>query len=457
MRRVKIRGIYATALTKLLKDRNFEIVLPSEKISERFDLSNNSGADILIYDKEDMNGVTIHGNGCEEVISILKEEFDDVIIRKVESGAIYCGFIKEVDPKRKDILIDIGADKYGLLSLHNYWGYLREGEKVLVQVKGEIKDFYLLSNQLRMFGESLVLIKNGFTKLSKHIKNQIEKDKLLDLSKEAKMKGWGILVKSLAEGRDIKELRAEMERLIEKESEIRKRFENAEKPTILENGFEIYFVDFTPMSKAKLDRIRNSVEKTIEGHHLLKSGNLCELADFADSLIGEIEEKKIIEKISAVIKEELPRVGNKYQVVVKKLNGTERTVHGVISEMNDFVKIKRNLKAGRKYDALDMEIEEGDYALTFIKNGAWLMKNEYYNKDGKLKGKYFSITTAIELFPKFARCIDLELDVVENSNGERKIIDMEIMEEKIKEGVISKKMGDKAIEIANRIMSGELK
>jgi predicted RNA-binding protein associated with RNAse of E/G family len=456
MKRVKIRGIYATALTKLLKDKNFEITLPSEKISERLDIMDNGSADILIYDKEDMNGVTIHGNGCKEVIDALREEFNDVIIRKVENGAIYCGFIKKVDPMHKDIIIDIGADKYGLLSLHNYWGYLREGEKVLVQVKGETKDFYLLSNQLRVFGDSLVIIKNGFTKLSKHIKNNTEKEKLLELSKEARMKGWGILLKSLAEGKSIEELRNEMDSLIQKENEIRKRFEASDKPTMLEGGFEIFFVDFTFQDKEKLDLIRNSVKETILGHHFLKSGNLCELADFADLLVDGMEKEKISKKILEVIKEEL-NVGNRYIVIVKKLNGTERMVRGTITEINEEIVIKRNLRAGRRYDALNMEIEEGDYALTFIKNGNWFLKNEYYDKNGKLKGKYFSIVTQIELFPRFARCIDLELDVIEDMNGNRKIIDTEIMEEKIRKGIMSQEVGRNVMEIANKIMSGEFK
>lgn len=60
--RVKIRGIYATALTGLLLKRGFEIVSPSEVIRARFGLPESPGPEeVLIVDRRDKQGVAIEG------------------------------------------------------------------------------------------------------------------------------------------------------------------------------------------------------------------------------------------------------------------------------------------------------------------------------------------------------------------------------------------------------------
>ena len=74
--RVKIRGIYATALTGLLLEREFEIVSPSDLIQARLDLpANDQPEEVLIVDRHDKQGVLIEGvrGGVEEVVAALRE------------------------------------------------------------------------------------------------------------------------------------------------------------------------------------------------------------------------------------------------------------------------------------------------------------------------------------------------------------------------------------------------
>jgi len=106
MFKVKIRGIYATALTKLLLDyknflRNqtspnllfdngFAVVEPSATVRERFELEEkDESPDLEVYDRQDKQGV--QASGTADVIktftSILQSCLDDVVIRQKEAPA----------------------------------------------------------------------------------------------------------------------------------------------------------------------------------------------------------------------------------------------------------------------------------------------------------------------------------------------------------------------------------
>ncbi|MEM3642189.1 MAG: hypothetical protein QXH37_09740, partial [Candidatus Bathyarchaeia archaeon] len=60
--KANVRGIYTTALTKLLLDHNFEIVNPSLAIKKRFGLNDNfAPPDLKIKDRYDLQGVRVLG------------------------------------------------------------------------------------------------------------------------------------------------------------------------------------------------------------------------------------------------------------------------------------------------------------------------------------------------------------------------------------------------------------
>ena len=45
----------------------------------------------------------------------------------------------------------------------------------------------------------------------------------------------------------------------------------------------------------------------------------------------------------------------------------------------------RSFSEGR-YDGLDLPIERGDYGLTEVKEGSWIVKHSYYSMEKELKG-----------------------------------------------------------------------
>ncbi len=62
--RIKVRGVYSTAITRLLLDWDYVVVDPSLKTRERFGLDFPEGLhDILICDRDDFQGIEMVGGG----------------------------------------------------------------------------------------------------------------------------------------------------------------------------------------------------------------------------------------------------------------------------------------------------------------------------------------------------------------------------------------------------------
>ena len=87
MFKVKVRGIYSTALTRLLIDHGFRIVQPSATIRERFRIKDfidlQETPDLDIHDRRDRQGVYAAGSFSilRILASILKSELYDVVLR----------------------------------------------------------------------------------------------------------------------------------------------------------------------------------------------------------------------------------------------------------------------------------------------------------------------------------------------------------------------------------------
>ncbi len=454
--KVKIRGIYTTALTKLLIEKGVEVVQPSKLTNDRFsDLKDDKSATTIIYDKDDSNGVTISGTNAEDVAKLIFNHFSDSAIRKTEIGEIYCGKIERIDKKQSNILIDLGGEE-GILPLQNYWGMLKEGEKILVQVKGKFRGKKILSDKLRIFGKNAILIKDGFTKISKYINSGEEVNKLQKISDELQKEGWGILWKAFANGKEEEELRNEIKRLIDKDKEIREKFDSITSPQKIEDGVKVFVIDFGAISKKELDDLRKNVVTTIPGHHFLKSGGYSLAVDFAESL-ENIDYNVISKKMDSALSKNGPNVGMFYEIFHKKIGKRDIIFRGIIESVDketQTVVIKRRLRPGGRYDGIGGTIQPGDYAITKFKPNSWVVEHTYFGKTGMQKGKYFNINTPVETYPNFARYIDLEVDVVE-VGGEKKVIDMEKLERVSSENLIKKELADKAVKIANKIIEGE--
>jgi protein associated with RNAse G/E len=90
---VKIRGIYATALTRFFLDQGVNVVSPSDPIIRRFGKAKGlvlvGVHDVEIRDLEDREGIRIEGEseGVDEVTKLLRDRFFDTICRNKTTGS----------------------------------------------------------------------------------------------------------------------------------------------------------------------------------------------------------------------------------------------------------------------------------------------------------------------------------------------------------------------------------
>jgi hypothetical protein len=133
--KVKVRGIYSTAITKLLLDEKIEVTQAAEAIKKALNIEDESKPDIIIEDTETKEGVYIYGSGSEKIVELLKSKLKMSIFYKEEIGKIYCGIIKNTDQKAKSIVISLPDDEEGVLDLKSFWGYVKPVQRYLFSQK----------------------------------------------------------------------------------------------------------------------------------------------------------------------------------------------------------------------------------------------------------------------------------------------------------------------------------
>ena len=85
----RVRGIYATALTRLLIDQQVPIAEPSAVIAERFALSaGRHTPTVRVQDRRDRQGIEAHGeaNAVRSIVNIIRSELPRTVVRPAERG-----------------------------------------------------------------------------------------------------------------------------------------------------------------------------------------------------------------------------------------------------------------------------------------------------------------------------------------------------------------------------------
>ncbi|HYB19549.1 MAG TPA: DUF402 domain-containing protein [Thermodesulfobacteriota bacterium] len=120
---IKIRGIYSTALTRLLLDSDYAIADPSPEIQGRFSLvPTHKLPEILIKDQEDHQGIEIFGEAdeiCRLLSNIQSRLLDVALLRFAPLAESERELIDELESSKELVhaRLEFGGDSKGSLDL----------------------------------------------------------------------------------------------------------------------------------------------------------------------------------------------------------------------------------------------------------------------------------------------------------------------------------------------------
>ena len=464
--KANIRGIYTTALTKLLLDHGFEIVNPSLTIKRRFGLNDNPAPpDLKIKDRYDIQGVRVLGTleAVNKFYSILQSNFEDVITRKwpVSVDGIYRGNV--VDSDEYGVYVDIGNGIVGRV-LKSEIAYANEKQlTVQVERKRIGAKQPLLTTNLKIVGNYAILAQNSKVGVSLKIRDLNKRAELYALGKSIAPNGWGIIWREIAANQPREALEKEIKMLASKVENLKEKMASStETPQLLVDGLYFMDVEFPHFSKKSMDKLRASATPTLDGHHFYKScgGKVSSALEMAERLLEEGKAQEDIEKsFKEQILYEFPEEGSVVDIEHVKLSGVVFHLgQATIEAINDNeLKYKRVMRSNGFYDGLGVKKEAGDIALSEAKLGEWRITTKYFSSNGELKGTYVNLNTPVEIYPHAIRYVDLEVDVCIQPSGAVQVLDLEKLEKALEKGFISKGLfeivKEKAYEIASAIVS----
>lgn len=195
---------------------------------------------IISQDKDKNKIVALVENGK------LVEKYEERIGQERLEGNIYLGKVENVLLGMQAAFVDIGAEKNTFihikdvipkvsnetgnknetLSKYDIKNYIRSGMPILVQVKRDStnKKGARVSTHLSLPGRFVVLMpETEFVTISKKIEKEAEKKRLLTIVKSSLPKGYGVIVRTSAQGRQKELIEQDIQKVIQEYEEIQRK------------------------------------------------------------------------------------------------------------------------------------------------------------------------------------------------------------------------------------------
>jgi len=468
--RVRVRGIYATALTELLTSAGHVIVDPSEPIRERFDRSFDERAhDVTVETTKNRQGVEIAGDpdGVERIAGTVEGVGIDTFCWRdpTPAGAVYDGVV--TDTLGGGAVLELGAGE-GYLSYDAVDGYVEEDDHFRVQVTGSrppwTDDRPELSPELRAPG-GLVELVRGQSRPSSDLSSEraTELTRTLDLLSADVPDGWGVHWPYAAEDADLEALEEALSRAVDRAHVLSDALDagpndDGELPRELAAPTAGRWAWFGRESRFELDECRRAVTTTMVGHHRTKAAHRAasSAVDLVEAVCADPTgiDGDADFPFGAVAENFGPRQGERLRIEHGKPDGRLYTLGRATVQERDpegQVVLRREMRSQGEYDGLGTPREPGDVAITRIRDGRWWYPTAYRSEDGRKRGTYVNVCTPVEVFPDAVRYVDLHVDVVKRPDGEVERVDDEELEAAEDAGTVSPALAERARDVASKV------
>ncbi|WP_435180225.1 DUF402 domain-containing protein [Halorussus sp. AFM4] len=474
MSRVRVRGIYATALTVRLREA-FDVVQASPPIRRRFDAEFDAAEyDAAVETTDDRQGVGV--SGTPDAVAAVADDLAAVGVDTFRwtdpapRGAVFDAPV--TDTLGGGAVVDLG-DREGYLSFGRVDRRIDAGDRVRVQVHDPAPPWAdhrpVLGTDIQAFG--------GVASLSTGVDRVVaagDEATRTELARTTEMlptevpDGWGVRWEYAAEDAGMDAMDDALSRAVDRAEAVDDALADApdspdaggDLPRRLAAPEATTWCWFGRESRFALDADRRRVTTTMPGHHRVKAARESASAavDFVEDLWAGTEGLGTADDdfpTGAALRQFGPSEGDSVEIAHGKPDGRCFSLgRGEVTECDPAegkVTVRREMSGRGTYDALGTDRERGDVAVTKFREGRWWYPTVYRSADGERKGTYVNICTPVELFPGAARYVDLHVDVVKFPDGGVERVDDDELDEAVENGDVAPELAEKARSVAGSV------
>ena len=460
MTTLRIRGLYAAALTSLFRQhhQDWEIVQPDDEVRAclpgdwRMD-----SPDVAIDERADAQGVRdtlqLSGSddGIERVLSILQQQFTDIIMRRsgMQVGSMYLGLVGLVSRERRQSVVYLGGQLSGTLPMAGPDDRGPEiGARIPVRVEalGNGPDKRpQLSAVLTVPGRYAVLSMTPAVRISKQINSAAARERLQQLGQSLQTNGWGIIWRTAAQNAADEVLSEEIQDLVQQSGDLRERLSGAKALGYLYGGDVSTQVEMPGDAKRLCDHLRAELLPTLPGHHKYKAQGDVYGAT-VDALEKELPAEVLRNRtaplgVLASVNAMQSPLRDTLRVRMRGIrDGAAMQYEGqrVAYDLDaGWVEVRQELRNRDSYPAgLRLDKRPGDYTVTRFQEGSWHYVTRFYGRQGAWKADYAGIATPTAIFSDQLHLVDLGVSVCHSPEQAAELIGIESLREQQKQGLV---------------------